>query len=56
MVAKEREKSRLTSMCLKPKPQPEKLGIDHAGAWAAFERVAERLEQNPEAFLTWEEV
>jgi heterodisulfide reductase subunit B len=38
------------------KPLLEKMGIDHVGAWEEFERVAERLEQNPEAFLTWEEV
>jgi hypothetical protein len=32
------------------------MGIDHEKAWKEFEEVADKLQQDPEAFLTWEDV
>lgn len=38
------------------KPLLEMMGIDHVKAWKEFEEVADRLKENPETYLTWEEV
>jgi heterodisulfide reductase subunit B len=37
-------------------PLLELMGIDHEKAWKEFEEVADKLQQDPEAFLTWEDV